>query len=451
MPRLILGVLLVGQAILAFRFGGVGRPAGGDEPYYIAKARYLREHHRFEGVSAHAMEVERGRAWGDSDWRPQGYPLFVALCAVGDFRIVPLRFRVTVGQFVILALVLMIAFLAIERKLSMPARYGAAVLFGVAPWPFEFVTLIGPDSLNASLTLSGALIVWRGQTPLRVFAGSMLLMSTILFRPEMAGIAPLVICVAVSLQGRERWLRRAGAAAIAVVLIVGAQLAYRRTFTGHWTLSLYGGLHIRDRGAFEWVSTWFGTEAEAYDFVYGLTNANLRTRLPDRAFGDTSERRLIETAIESVRRGGGLSSAADADFKRVAEKRKSEHPVTANILPRIWHALHLWLNLETNTQLLGALARLPPFGRRAFLAFLLALKGVVYGQFIVSLLRLPRFHPEIRRLVLIMATIVVARTLLIGVVLNWMAHRYVLVAWPAMLECVIAALSSSKRGSEPQA
>jgi hypothetical protein len=441
MPRIILVLLLAAQGFLAFRFGGIDRPAAGDEPYYIHKARYIAEHHAFEPIGATELRVERGQAWGVSDWRPPGYPLFIALCAAGASDIKPMRLRVSAAQFFLLAILLFATFCLIEPSLPIAAPYAAAFLIGIAPWPFEFVTLIGPDSLNASMTLLGILVIWRARKARATFMASLLLMLTMMLRPEMVAIAPLVIAAAVALKAKEQWLTAGTAAVMAILLVLSSQLAYRRAVIGRWSLVLFGGLHIPDRGAFDWVHTWYGTEQQAYDFVYGLTNGNLRTELPDRAFADPTEREAIRGAVDEARRAGALPRSADEIFESVAAKRRREHPLTANIGPRIWHATHLWLNTETNTQLLNALSPWPKPARRVLLGALFVLKALLYLLYLYCLSRARKLPHQLFALVSLATVLIASRTLVIGIALNWMAHRYVVVAWPPLLVC--AALSTA--------
>jgi hypothetical protein len=440
MPRVVLVILLALQAALAMWTAAAGHAANGDEPYFIAKARYLSEHHAFAHASAADLEIERGTRWGISDWRPPGYPAFVALCAMGRFDVAAVRMRVTAAQFIVLAAALFLGFLTIEPVLPGLRAITAAALFGLAPWPFEFVTSINTDSLTMSLTFIGALVLWRARSAAAAFLGALALMATMLLRPESAALAPLIIAVAVVLKRGARWLP----AVAAIVLVFGLQLGYRRHFTGAWSPSLFGGLHVRDQGAFDWAHTWYGTEAETYDFVYGLTNGDLRRELPPRAFADDAERRAVEAAISSVQRNG-YSPAVDDAFRRLAEKRKREHPLAANAGPRLWHAAHLWINVETNSQLLRLLAPVPRALRRVLLGSLLALKLALYALFVAALVRLPRFPAELRGLVLVMAAIVVTRTLLVGVILNWLTHRYALPCWPPLMECAMAAMATVRR------
>ncbi|HEX7155332.1 MAG TPA: hypothetical protein VF618_27950 [Thermoanaerobaculia bacterium] len=428
--RVLFACLLVVQAALALI--QPPSPFVGDEPYYVAKARYLFEHHRFAPAATAALAAERGQTAGTSDWRPQGYPLFVALCSLGDFDAATLRSRVTIVQFLLLAAALWWLFLTLCRFTPSPRRHFLiAVLLAGLPWPFEFVSLIGADSLTVSLFLFATLLLWR-----RSFvAGSLLASATFLLRPEMIVLVPVVVGTAVLLEPRRR-VRHALLTALAFFAVIGLQVSYRVWFTGEWKPSIFGGLHIVDRGAFAWVHTWLNTENEAYDFVYGLTNGRLITKLPDRAFADKSERDAVTGVLQRVRKEG-YSTSADAVFASVAEKRRREAPIRNVVIPRLWRTVHLWVNVETNSQLLHALAAIPRPVRRALLGMLLLLKIALVLAFPFAAVR--RFgRDDLGRLVALMAVVVVSRTLLIGMALNWMAHRYMLVAWPHLLGVVSA-------------
>ena len=424
--RLILLVLLALQAALvAFE---PPRPARGDEPYYVEKARYFVEHGAFPRATAAHFAAVRGEG-GNSDWRPPGYPLFVAVVSLGDFEIDGLRRRVTAVQFLLIAAAVWCAFVSLERRALSPRMLlVAAVIFGLAPWPYAHASLISPESLNASVAMFALLLLERG----KIAAGS-LLSCTFLLRPEMLAVVPFPVAAAVF----RRWSWRDATKATAVFLLVlGVQYAYRIHFTGELSLSPFGPLRIYNEGAFAWANSWTGTEHEAYDFVYGLDQRDTTGELPERAFADEAERREITLLRQRVRREG-LTWELDGEFAEVARRRKEEHPFLAVVVPRLWHTVHLWLNTETNEQLLHALSFVPRAVRRPLIGALLLLKLALVVAFFYGLRRRP-----------VCATFVIARTLLIGLVLNWMVNRYMVAAWlPLMLVSMSACTAS--RSSRP--
>ena len=207
-----------------------------------------------------------------------------------------LRRRVTVVQFLLIAVAVCLAFSLVRGRRGGPTErrtYAASIALGVAPWPFAFVTTIGPDSLNASVAFFGLVLLVRR----RLFLGSLILSLTVLLRPEMIAVVPVAIGAAIFVH-RPR-LRGAAVAMVAFLLVVAAQYGYRTWFVGKPTLSLFGGLNIYNAGAFAWANSWLGTEDEAYDFVYGLGHPYGRGELPARAFADAQRSRSSPSSIHA--------------------------------------------------------------------------------------------------------------------------------------------------------
>jgi hypothetical protein len=436
-PSIILAVLLAMQAAIAL-LHVPETPLGGDERYYVAKARYLYEHGRFEKAKPDDLAAEAG-AHGNSDWRPQGYPVFVAAVSGGAFDVVPLRRRVALVQVALMLLAVAVAWRLLRPTLPPRRQLAAAAILGIAPWPFGFATQIISDSLNATVAFVALALLVRWTTQARprtmlLVAGALLSASTLLLRPEMAAVAPVPVAAALLIRHRRNRVplsHWAGAAA-AMLLIVALQFAYRTYFSGRLEPTLFGGLHIYNRGAFAWANSWLGTEHEAYDFVYALGQQRAGKPLPARAFASEEERRTVERLRARVR-SEGLTREIDDAFGTLAETRKREDPFGAIVLPRLWHAVHLWVNTETSDQLLLFLSRWPRPPRRALIAGLLLLKAVLLALFVVQVIR-----RRANAMVAILAAFVVARTLLIGLVLNWMVHRYMLAAWLPLLVVALA-------------
>ena len=281
--RLILLVLLLCQAALLIT---PPKPFNGDEPYFAEKARYFFEHLRFEPISAEALAIERGERWGNSDWRPPGYPLFLAAVSFGKFDANTLLPRVMAVQFALTALAVWLLFEIMSAGSSGPLLPATALLLGIEPWPYDFVTILMPDSLVAAMTFFGIVILWRSverNDLFLAFAGALLLSSTLLMRPEMIASVPPILAVSLLLRmsNRRILLRRTAACAGAFTIVVILQFGYRTAVTGQ--PGLFGGLHIRDSGAFAWTNTWLGSENQAYNFVYGLSSGNVHNNLPSRS------------------------------------------------------------------------------------------------------------------------------------------------------------------------
>ena len=339
---LLVAILAVHGAVILTHYR---HPLITDEFYYVAKARYLAEHHRFAPIDPHALAAERGTEWGNSDWRPPGYPLLLAAISGGDFSdpAGALRFRVTAAQFAMVAAALLALYrAAVQAGVDGRARYAAALLLAVPPWTFGAVNEIGPDPENLALVTFGLLALGRN----RIALGALLLSLTFFFRPEMIVLPPIMVGVALLFgAGEGRFLQdgaphpplrgtfspqagrrtiaaavkgpsprlrgeggalapgegrclpsgaphpplrgtfspRAGRRTIGLVvaaaiylLLVGAQVAYRTSLTG--SVGVFGGLHIYNRGAFDWANSWLGTEKETYDFVYLLGDQTLYVR-----------------------------------------------------------------------------------------------------------------------------------------------------------------------------
>lgn len=426
------------------------KPLITDEFYWTGKARYFAEHGWFPPIDAEALKAERGEVWGVSDWRPQLYTLFLALCSFGDFDdpARSLRLRATIVHFLLLAVVLICLF-RIAVRAGVPP-YFAALVFGAAPWTFAFVNELGADSLHAFVVSLGLLLLWRWAVAPKRQNGALFLAGCVaslplLLRPEMIVIAPIVLGLALLL----RWPPRPSdllTVVAAFALVLTAQIAYRTWFTGE--PGVFGRLAIVNRGAFHWTDTWLGTEKEAYDFVYAITEGREHP-LPERAFADASERKRVQVIAERVRARGRYAQEDDAEFEKLAQERRNRSPLLVSSL-RLWHTAHLWVNVENPSPLLDALAPVPRSVRRPIYGTLLLFRLILYALAAVAIVRavvrLRRGEADaFDRLTLLAAGFIVARSLLIGAVLNWKVHRYVLAAWPPMLWCACAAL---RRGRE---
>lgn len=443
---LLVALLAAQCAVVLTHYRG---PVMNDEAYWLAKARYLTEHHRFPPIDANALAAQDGRGWGNSDWRPQLYTIVVAAVSGGDLQDAEgsLRLRMTILQFALLAAVLIALYLTARPALPPRARLLAAALLGIAPWTFEYVNDISSDPPNAFMATLGILLLWRAEGARRWFVAMLVLSLTILLRPEMIVIPPLLALVAMLLR-RRIVLREALAAVAAFIIVIAAQVAYRTSFTGR--LGLFGGLHITNKGAFDWTKTWLGTEKEAYDFVYAISEGRPEHSLPARAFANDDERRRVDAIIDRVAARHQYRAEDDVAFEQLARERRERAPVRTLLL-RLWNVVHVWVNVENPQPLLQTLASVPRAVRRPILGGLFVLRIAVLVMAAAGMLH-ARTSSALGRLTLLMATFTVARTLLIGVALNWKVHRYVLAAWPAMLWCGVALLVSVRgtRSTRPR-
>ncbi len=456
-PFLLLLSLLLAHFVVVLSH--YEHPLVTDEHYYVAKGRHIAEHGRFAPAEPHAVAVEEGRAYGTSDWRPPGYPLFLAAISLGDFDhpAKGLRLRATVVQFLGVAATL-IALFAITLRSGVRGawRYLAAVLIATPPWTFAFVNDLGPDALTVPIVGASLLLVWvyvtaREPRAWPLLAATLVAGSALFFRPEMIVTAPFLVAVAFALQ----WLRRRvrivhfAAASLLWCALVGAQAAYHTWHTG--IPGIFGGLHIVNAGAFEWVKTWPGTEKEAYDFVYAITEARPAS-LPDRAFDDERERAEVLAIVARIQARGRYLQEDDAFFARLAAERRRAHPVRTQLL-RGWHAVNMWFNIENNSPLLTALAAVPREARRPFYGALVLLRLVIFMLAGAAVVRCVRAFARGRAsaydlLFVLLLLYAVFRTLFVGAVLNWNVHRYLLSAWPPVLWCASAALRCAAGGED---
>jgi hypothetical protein len=456
---LLLAILAVHAGIVLTHYR---HPLITDEVYYVAKGQYLAEHHRFAPADPISLAVERGEVWGNSDWRPPGYAIFLALISGGDFSdpAGALRLRVTVAQLLMVAASLL-ALYRVSVAAGAP-RYAAAILFGAPPWTFFAINEIGPDPENVFFVTCALLLLWRWIIGKRhgmwwLISATAVTTVALFFRPEMIVMPPLLVAAAMLLRTRVARvsIRQLAAAALVYCALVGLEVAYRTWFTGR--AGIFGGQHVYNRGAFDWADTWLGTEKETYDFVYAIGEGK-PAHLPERAFDSAAERDEVLRLAARIAARGRYTAADDDAFARLARQKKRDHPLRV-VLLRGWHTVHLWLNVENNTPLLEALSPVPRAVRRPFYGALLLLRVAALVLACVSLvravreLRLGRFD-DYTLLVLLLLFYVAARSALTGLVLNWNVHRFVLSAWPPLLCCAAIALrnmSSQPDGSRQRA
>jgi 4-amino-4-deoxy-L-arabinose transferase-like glycosyltransferase len=437
LPLFVLLLLLAGQGVLLFLRPLT--PYGGDEPYYVEKAQQFRAHSRFDPASAHELALERGELWGTSDYRPPGYPLLLAAVSGGHFEPQVLRGRMRALQFLAIAAAIVAAYLLAARGTTPRRRYLLALLAGIAPWPFEYAGSILPDALTAALAFAGVVVLARAvrtRGAVTMFAGALLLATTFLLRPEIIVLVPLLAGGALLLSGFT-W-KRAAACALGMLLPAALHYAYRIQFTGERVPTYFAGFHTQSLGAMQWANTWVGSEHDLYaSVVYAIAEGRPPV-YQQRFLADPRERAELERAAALVRRDGHNSAEVDGIFDALRRRREHEHPFQAWLLPRVAHVGQLWINLETNDQLLGLLSNVPRSVRRPLFGLLLAVKLTVLALFcrLLAVVVLQRRDPD-WVLWTLLAAFVLLRTLTVAGLHNTMEHRYVLAAWPAMLACAL--------------
>lgn len=457
----ILLLLLVLQLALADAHLSSKAPGfGGDEPSYVGKALELREHGGFPRLP----EDSRGKPfpndfWGNSDWRPVGYPLFLAAVGAEGFEPRATRLRVTVLQFGGVAIALLLSYGLAIRWLGVGGRASLLVAagLGLQPWTFAYVGLIGPESLTMTMTWMGTVALAaasasRGRTAvLAVATGSFALTGAGLLRPESLALAPPLVVLALWLGPRQKaeLLTKAAAAAIAFLSIISLQVAYRWQLSGR--VEIFGPARFFNGGFLRWINTWVNTEKGAYDgLAYRIGSGTVRIdELPSRAFLGTWDREQVSSTLERIRAEGGYTREVDQSFAAIAAWKTSNAPLSCFVIPRVARTFQLWLNLESNSQLLEALSRAPRVVSRGVIAAATASRIVVLGLFFVAVgvsLQAARLPREIgQALLLLSIAYVLLRTLLVGAALGWAVARYMHPAWMPMLWCaIVGALEVSR-------
>lgn len=424
---------------------------GSDEGDYASTAEYLQIHRAFPRV----MDGSWGKPfpadfWGNSNWRPIGYPVALAMMTWDQVHSATARVRVAVVQLLmaVACIVLMYRLLTVSFDASRMRWLGIAGLLGAQPWAFAFAGLMGPESLASSLTWLGiAWLAWAvtgsGRTVLvGTFAATFVLAVTAILRPESAALVPPLVALGLVLGLRRLHdvMRIGLVASLAFVAVIGAQVAYRYNLTGRF--EIFGPARFFNAGVFRWVDTWLNTEKAAYDgFAYRIGSGALRTRdLPARAFGSREERAEIEQALERIRAQGGYSRDVDMVFAAVGNRRAAAAPIANSLVPGMARVAQRWLNLETSSQLLCALSKLPPSVSRVIVGLAAGARLLVLGAALFAgavMWRQVRAEPRpsfVAALTLLAAAYIVLRTTLMALLFVQTA-RHLQPAWMPLLWC----------------
>jgi glycosyltransferase involved in cell wall biosynthesis len=437
----------------------------GDEALYYEKAAFVFEHRTLPRLSVQDSAAQREPTFhGDSDWRPFGWPLTLAALHAGTST--PLRLdrtRVFLFQFSVAALLTGMLFRVALRCFGERHALLFALALGGAPWLFGFAGTMGPDSTAAVLTGAGLLLLGTSASQpherralLVLVLGVGCLSLAFLLRPEAIALVAPVATLAILLRpGSGRWrLKAAVSGSLVFSAVLALQVGSRLLVAGR--LEVFGPVRFFDAGAFRWVHTWFNTEVAAYDsFVYRLADGKARVEdLPARAFTDDEERQSIARAVRLASERG-FGSEVDRIFDSVARKREMAHPFTRIVLTRVARTAQMWLNTQTGSAWLFALSKVSRVVRWPVLGSLLALKGAVLSLCVWGIVASAQ-RARNRRIdsgdavTLVMGSYVALRTLLVGMVLGWGVHRYMLSAWPGVYWCAMAGVTQGRRRERHQ-
>jgi len=417
----------------------------GDEQYYVGRAAFLIEYGQFPKLNQTQRDLSAGKRLGFSDFRPPGYPLVLAAFGIPESGFAgKLTYCTTMYGLVAIILISM----HLGATAILPGSnwlYAVAAVLGIQPWTFEYIKNQLPDSLTMVLVTAGiGLLVFfihrrsiRSAVVALIFA-TLLLSVPAMLRPEMLLFAVVLPATGILLR-TGRWHESLLFAAV-VACIVGCTVAANVYYRWHVAqeLRVYGTLRTPAPGLGEWMGTWIGTESDVGRVFNGVPLGKCSMPdIPARAFADNHERAAVAAIVERLNDGTPYNVDMDTAFFALAANRIRTSPFRYWLVPRIWTTFHLWGNLETNSQLLHALVFVPRTPRRFFLGGLLALKVALLLLSAFAALALWRRRRSCRlwydNLAILMLTLLVTRTVLMGFVFHSCEHRYMLVAWPACL------------------
>jgi hypothetical protein len=451
---LLVALIAMQAALMATAMGKAGRSFNGDENYYVAKARALQSIHRFPRL----QPPEYGnpfpaRFWGDSDWRPPGYPMLLAAATFPDVLGGTTRGRVAWIQFAGVAGVLALLFLlAVSPADRTGWALAVALALGAAPWPFAFASLIGPESAVLVLATVGAVLLAlyaSGSGRRSPFVLGVLCLSlSFIFRPEGIVLVPFMVILAIAARS---WRHRrvdarsvgdAATAALVFVAVLSVQILYRVNVAGRF--EVFGPARFSNEGALAWIQTWFNTEENADGrFAHRLSNGRPGlSELPSRAFRDDLEKAEIGKALEALARGEQYDETIDRRFAEMASKRRREAWFGSIVGPSAARTVQLWVNLSTSTHWLSWLATTPRPFSRTVVGGLLAAKLLLLAAAALAIIAAVRnaLKGSLGRteiLTLMLGGYVVGRTLVIGLWVGLMVARYMVSAWPGLLWCSV--------------
>jgi hypothetical protein len=309
----------------------------GDAGDYVGKALYLDEHGRFPETRS-TDSGEGPLAY--SDFRPPGYPLFIAPLLTFGKSVPEITFSVRVAHFGLdLATTGLLLLIVWRFHGSVAYHWIAALVLGAQPWTSAFILTLNPDTLTAFLVLTGVGLLalflttrWTWGRPLSLVGASLLLSLTFLIRPEMIvfAFAMLLIALAMALPGLgvPGVVRYGLLAAIPFLAIVGANVAYRWQVAEE--LRIYGQFEHATPGLMQWTKTWVGSQTDKEQVVWGplMISADGFVGLPAGAFTDAAAREALTAIVGAVKARGAMTPEEDQVFGAVAAQRIAADPWT---------------------------------------------------------------------------------------------------------------------------
>jgi hypothetical protein len=428
----------------------------GDSGYYVAKALYLHEQGKFQQILKKKSDPA---ALEYSDFRPPGYPLFIAALLPLGTTIDVITRSVRLVQFAMDAGV-SIMLLLIAWKFSPLGiyRWLATLVVGVQPWTSSYIVAVYPDTLTMFLLVAGvaALAVFvNAKSVIRagvaIMTASLLLGLTFTVRPEMILFAGLVKAVAFGLR-LTRWgwkdtFANGLLAAIPMLLVFGINVGYRWQAAGE--VRLFGKFQHATPGLMLWTKTWIGPQTLKERVVWGPLSIGPEgfVRLPDGAFSDNAERLRLTEIVRDVAERGYMLPEEDQVFAAVADHRIEHSPWKYYVWNRVRATAEFWVNWDNAPHYLNGFSQLPRFVSKALTASFMALKLTVLFLCLVGVLRVLNQSLATTRdswffcFLLFGIVIVVSRTFYFGAVAVWIEYRYALIAWPFVLALAFYGLS----------
>ena len=383
------------------------------------------------------------------NWRPRGYSLFIAICNVGNDSYNDVRYRCASVQMFLGVLVILCFYGLASVALGASKRlYFIAFLLGAQPWTLAHTRSMYPDSLTASLVTFGLLALFgfiraqKRNTQLFFLGFSVLLfLACILLRTEMLVLVSVIFCVGLAFKLRER-IPLKFAVTIAIVVVGCAGYYVGKSLLSKGKFGVSAKYKLSKGGEFLWVKSWFATEESGFDNLMNIPawKPSIFQQLPNHAFSNESERNEIRKAFEICDKSQKYDKRADRIFRTVARKRFEANYFRNAILTKLWSVIHMWVNLETTEQWIPPGKRVPSnLIRYSFFMFKLTIFFLT-ALSAIQVLRSPE-SPWYHALTILMIVFVVDRTLLMGGMIGYL-HRYVVVAWPAMLWCAVSGCMS---------
>jgi hypothetical protein len=421
----------------------------GDAGDYFGKALYFHEHREFPRIQWDPSSVE---ALAYSDFRPPGYPLFIASFLPFGTTVPAIAQSLRLAHFGLdVATTLLLLAVVWRFHNDVAYRWIAAVVLGVQPWTTSFIVTLTPDTLTTFLLVLGVAFLALFATGQRAWVrnlgllgGSCFLSLTFLVRPEMILFAFAVISfgLVLALPGGLSWRsigRNGLLAAVPFLAIVGANMAYRWHIAQE--VGIYGEFRHATPGLVQWTKTWIGSQTTKEPVIWGPLRIGPESfsELPDRAFSDDGERQSLTAAARSVAERGSMTVDEDRLFGAVARERIERDPLTYYVWNRLYCIGNFWINLSNSAHFLNAFSVLPRMLSKVLTLGFFTLKLMVLGFFVVGVVSFPYRNNHSTRALWSLSFIrmgilfVLLRTLYFGAYLAIPEYRYTLVAWPFVL------------------